>query len=65
MKQALFIVAALLLPITAEAQTPPPTRSEMQATLNEVGVQLQAKLALQAQVLDLQAQVVDLQKQIA
>jgi hypothetical protein len=66
MKQALF-VALLLLPLSAAAQQPTqaPSRSEMQSLQNEMVQQLQAKLALQAQVLDLTAQLGELRQQLA
>lgn len=66
MKQALF-VALLLLPLSAAAQTAPPSssRSEMQSVSTEVLEQLQAKMQFRAQVLDLNAQIAELQKQLA
>lgn len=65
MKQALF-AALLLLPLSAAAQTTPPSSSyEMQSIQNEMVQQLQAKLQLQAQVLALTAQVGELQKKLA
>jgi hypothetical protein len=57
------IAALLLLPVAAFAQTlPPPTRAELQVMQNEMVTNLQAKLALQAQVIDLEAQVAELKK---
>ena len=59
-------MAFLLLPLSAAAQSvQPPSRYEMQSLQNEMVQQLQAKLQLQAQVLDLTAKVEELQKQLA
>jgi hypothetical protein len=64
-KQAIIAIV-LLLPFTALAQpAQPPSRYEMQSLQNEMVQQLQAKLQLQAQVLDLTAKVEELQKQLA
>jgi septal ring factor EnvC (AmiA/AmiB activator) len=69
MKQAFFVAFLLLPPLSAEAQTGQPqtvpSRSEMQSVQNEMVQQLQAKLQLQAQVLDLTAEVDRLRKQLA